>query len=165
MSAPPSICFPYWIWLPHEPFFFYGISTSTRGEHHDSFSKQWISSYNILLRKMFGNHIVLFIFITVLFFSGINNSTGHWKLCNISFIIALTLSSEERGILNQRESDAKISPLFLNTSRFSAMRCMLTWAIFGMSNNFCRQKQNKRNQTQDCSVWGGGHFTLDFYPQ
>lgn len=142
--------------------FFNGISASTR-EHHYPFSKQWISSYNILLRKMFGNHVV-FIFIIVIFFSGINNSTGHWTLCNIPFVIAFMLSSEERGILNQGESDTKISPLFLNNSSFSAVRCMVTWAIFGMSNNFCRQKQNKRNQTQDCAVWGEGHFTLEFYP-
>lgn len=165
MSAPPSICFPYWTWLSQEPFF---IAPLLPQEENTIIHFQ-NNGYPLIIPfwgKMFGNHVVLSIFIIVLFFfSGISNGTGHWKLCNIPFVIALMLSSEERGILNQRESDAKIYPLFLNTSRFSAVRCMVTWAIFGMSNNFCRQKQNKRNQTQDYAVWGDGHFTLEFYPQ
>lgn len=53
--------------------------------------------------------MVLSIFITVLFyfFSGINNGTDHWKLWSIPWVVALMLSSGERGILNQEESDAK----------------------------------------------------------
>lgn len=117
--------------------FFYSTSAPSRGQHHYSFSKQWISSYNTLLRKNIWKSCgIIYFYYCFIFFSGISNGTGHWKLCNIPFVIALMLSSEERGILNQIESDAKIYPLFLNTSRFSAVRCMVTWALFGMSNNF-----------------------------
>lgn len=86
--------------------FLYGISASTR-EHHYLFPKQWISSYNVLMRKKVWKSCgVIYFYYCFFFLSGING-IGHWKFCNIPIVIALMLSSEGRGILNQRESDAK----------------------------------------------------------
>lgn len=74
------------------------------------------------------------------------------------------LSSEERGILNQEESGAKISPVFLcNSSRLSVVRCTATfqdifWNEYQLGLD---QKENKRTKSRTVLSSGmTGHFTL-----
>lgn len=159
-----SIRSPYWTWLPQEPFCMASLLPQENTTTY--FQNNGYLLIMSLWGKRFGNHVVLSIFIIVFFFFFWNQ--WHWSLEILQYPNCHSSYAEFRRKGNpepERIWCKTFLHYFLNISRFSSVRCMVTWAIFGMSNDFCRQKQNKRNQSQDCAVWGDGHFTLEFYSQ
>lgn len=97
------------------------------------------------------------------------NQQWHWSLEIVGHCICRNsmLSSEERGLLNQEESDAKLSPVFWKSSRLSVVRCTTTFQdiFWNEYQPGLGQKQKKPNRGLYCSVGWTGHFTLQFYPR
>lgn len=142
-----------------------GTTASTREKHQQSsnyqpfsFSKYWKSFYILCFWekgeekywRITGLQSIFFFFW---------NQQWHWSLEIVGHCICHSsmLSSEERGLLNQEESDAKLSPVFWKSSRLSVVRCTTTFQdiFWNEYQPGLGQKQNKRNQTEDCTVqWG-----------